>query len=496
MANLGSTPSLLLGFAVGGAASAAFDPALEIAKQQAWADAANRIVDAGTLARLVAEGGVDLGSAQPYAHRNGYNNNQLDALIYLAQTVPGGAEALHLWRLGEISDADFTHTLVKGGLDQRYVQPILNSKLKEQLGLGDIAYAVVRGILPAPAYVPVPPPATGDNVPRYPQVQADPEALAARIGYDAQALEILVGRSGLSMAPVMAAQAHFRGIIGPNDYLMAIAEGDLRTEWAQPVLDASRQILTADQYMELALRGWTTLADAKANAAKHGMDDANAQLLYELRRRPLSVPTITKALARGGTFDTANAPLDDPYAASVHEANLGPEWYSLAEAMKYTYPSAFVLRQLLKDGAVSETEASDIFKYEGYPPALADKIAAAYAPTGGATADPHLTKAANSLYTTTHKSYVAREIDDATATAALEAAGVPGGSVPAVLELWQAERDLIRKQLTPAQVAKAIKTGAINPATGVAWTMQDGLTALLARGYDQADATTLLEESA
>jgi uncharacterized membrane protein YgcG len=48
------------------------------------------------------------------------------------------------------------------------------------------------------------------------------------------------------------------------------------------------------------------------------------------------------------------------------------------------------------------------------------------------------------------------------------------------------ERSLIRKQLTPAQVKKAYKDGL--------YTRQQAVDALLARGYDQADADTLLDE--
>jgi hypothetical protein len=213
MASLGSTPSLLLGFAVGGAASAAFDPALEIPKQQAWISAPHRVLDPAVLAALVAQGGVALGTAETLATHSGHSPANLDALVYLVQTVPGGSEAMHLWRLGHISDADFRHTLVKAGLDQRYIDPIINSKLFERVGLGDIAYGIVRGILPSPAYIPVPPPTGGTTVPRFPQLNIDPEGLAAQIGFSPEMLHLMVGRSGLSLAPGLAAQALFRKLI-------------------------------------------------------------------------------------------------------------------------------------------------------------------------------------------------------------------------------------------------------------------------------------------
>lgn len=494
MAGIGSTPALIVGTAVGGAAAAAFEPALEVPRQEAWNSAPNRILNADLLARLVAQGGVDLGSAQAEAKREGYDTDKLDALVYLAQTVPGIGEATALWRRGLISDGLYSHVLVKEGLDQRYVAGIIANKTAEPIGLGDIGYAVVRGIVPAPSYVPVPVPAQGDTVPRYPVVNVDPEELAAKLGYSPEMLQIIIGRSGLSMAPVMAAQARFRGIIGPNDYLIAIGEGDLRTEWAHAVLEASRQILTADQYMEGALRGWTDLATGKAGAAKHGMTDADAQLLYQIRRRPLAPSRITQALARGGTFNPSPDEIQDPYSASVHQADLGPEWYDLAEHLKYTYSVPFWWRSMASSGALSAAEAEDLLLRVGNPPDFAAKVTAHFVGQTGPVADPHVAKAQGQLWTTLHRSYVAGKTDDTAATTVLGTLGVAAGAIPSVLHLWQTEAALVRKPLTAAQIKKAYRSGTVNPDTGSPWTQDEALAELMALGMSHSDALTFLTE--
>ena len=115
---VGSSIGVLTGVAVGGAATVALEPAFEIPRQDAWSRNANRILDVGLLARLVAQGGVDLADAENEAKRDGFAPDKLDALVYLEQTVPGVGEALSLWRLGLITDALFSHVLVKAGLDQ------------------------------------------------------------------------------------------------------------------------------------------------------------------------------------------------------------------------------------------------------------------------------------------------------------------------------------------------------------------------------------------
>src|SRR5205807_958370 len=136
-------------------------------------------------------------------------------------------------------------------------------------------------------------------------------------------------------------------------------------------------------------------------------------------------------------------------------------------------PSAFVARALRRDGAITAARGATILENSGIPPDLATLVANFYSASGGTTADPHLTKAQNQLWTTTHRSYIAGEIENPTATTAIEAAGVSPASAPAVLTLWAHERSLVRKQLSPTQIRKALNEGLANPATGVAWTVAD-----------------------
>jgi hypothetical protein len=494
MAGIGSAPGIILGVGVGAATSAALAPAIEVPKQQAWAGAPNRILDVGTLARLVAQGGIDLSAAAAEAKREGYADDKLDALVYLEQTAPGSGEALALWRLGLVSDALFEHALTKAGLDPRFAAAIIERKTAEPLGLGDIAYGIVRGILPAPAWVPVAPPTTGDKVPRFPVVDIDPVRLAERVGFDEEALKIMVGRSGLSMAPGMAAQALFRDIIGPNDYLLAISEGDLRTEWADALKDVSRAIPTPGEAVEGYLRGWITQPEQYAQTARHGMSKADTDLLFKIKGRPANIHQITTGLARGGVYPSTYEDVPEPYRKSLQESDVRPEWASIEYANRFTYPSAFVMRALAEAGDLGDTAAvAQLLEEIGWKPSLAAKVAAKWAPAG-TTSDPHIGKARTQLWTATHSSYVKGEIGTADATAALTTAGVDPGSVTAVLAVWDAERSLIRKQLSVSQIQKAVKTGLVNPATGAVWTITDGEAAVRERGYDQADAHTIIAE--
>jgi hypothetical protein len=502
---IGSVPSLIVGVGAGAAASAAFEPALERPKQDAWLAAPNRLPDIGLIAALVAGGKVSKADGLNMAARLGFDQGPFESLTWLAQNRLDFPLMLRMWRrFGAFdSGADSTlgtlldETLAHEQLDWQY-QPWLRAlKHAEIVGLGDIAYGVVRGILPAPAWVPVAPPTTGDKVPRFPQVDIDPLVLANALGFDEDMLKLMVGRSGLSMAPGLAAQALFRNIIGDRDYLLAIAEGDLRTEWADSLREVSRAIPTPHDFVQLHLRGWDDAAAMHNGAARHGMTQADTDVLYKIGRRPLNVHAITTALARGGTYNPQPGEIQDPYDAAVHQADLGPEWYDLAKANKYSYPSAFVLRSLAQSGDLGGQQAVEQVLLEiGWKPSFAQQVSTAWTSgSAGTTAsDPHVSKAQTQVWTATHKAYVDSLISDATATASLGVAGVAAAAIPTVLAAWQAERDLIRASLSAAQIKKAWFEQIPDPALGRPWTEAEAVTRLEALGYTADDARILLAE--
>jgi hypothetical protein len=104
-----------------------------------------------------------------------------------------------------------------------------------------------------------------------------------------------------------------------------------------------------------------------------------------------------------------------------------------------------------------------------------------------------VTKARTQFWTTTHRSFVAGETDDAEARDNLNVLGLDQEARDSVMELWTFERDTTRKQLTPAQVKKAFAKGVVNAVTGQPWTEEEALEALLTRGYSLTDADTFLK---
>lgn len=487
----GSTVSYGAGFAFGHATSPVLAPAVEELRQQAWLVYQTRLPEAAGLAAGVAEGKVPDAQARDWAHRHGFGDAAFDALVAIATTAPDVGTAMQALRRGKLTPAQFATVLQRHGIDAQWNSAI--EALKDALlSPGELAASIHRGLVPDPGILLGEQPSGPRKVASYPVQPIDAIAEAASSGYDEKRLRVLVGLQGLPMGVIEAAQAFYRGIITHGDYIAAFNESNNRNEWAEAVLEYAQQIPTARDYIENALRGYRTFDEAALGAARHGMSKPDARLIFQNSGRPLNLHQITQALAWGGKYDPQPGDDPDPYMNSVLIGSVTPAYYGMQDKLKYNLPSAFYFRSLQEQDVLKEAAAETWYLRLGWPPELAKLVAQAYAKTGTTTADPHVAKAQTQLWTTTHASYKAREIGAGTATTALEKAGVTAAAVPTVLDIWNAERDLIRARLQASDVRKAYQKQDQNPATNAVWTRAEAVTELLSLGWSDADAEAYL----
>ena len=479
-------------FAFGLAVAPLLAPVLEEVRHAAWERHPSKLPDVGSLVEGVAQGQIDETTAKDWAKKEGFDTGPWDAMVEAASVGPPLEAAQEARRRGVLSPESL-HTVYKRHAIEEVWWPALDRLIPDVLDPGQLAAAIHRGLIPDPGLLKGEQPSPPFNVEAYPVYPIDAAQEAQASGFDMERLGVLVGLQGLPMGTHEAALAFFRGIITHGDYIRAFNESNSRNEWAEAVLEQARQIPTARDFFENALRGYHDLAWAQEQAKRHGMSEADALVIYQNQGRPMNVHQITTALSRGGTFNPEPGEITDPYLAAIVEGNLKPAYYDLALANRYTLPSPFAMRQLAQSGVWSEAKTAQRLKDLGWPPDDADEVAKAWAGGTAAKADTHLGKAQTQLWTTTHRSYIAGESDDATATAALAAAGVQPATVPQVLTIWQHERELVRKQLTPAQIKKAYNKAEINPATGAVWTRDEAMAELIQRGYNSNDAASLLD---
>lgn len=474
-----------LAFAAGFAAGRALEPAGVTIAQDAWHAAQVRRLNAEVAAQIAAEGFLDVATMAEEASYNGYEKSRFQSLYEITLTAPGLGELYRLWRRDEISDDDFAFGLRKAKFGARWDAPLRALKI-DRLDPAIIATAIQRGIMQAPFALPYSVDVPVGNVEPFPTSTLDTAKEAAASGIDLERLRVQTALVGLPMALDRAARARFRNILTDGDYLRAVLEGNARGEWAAAELEVAREILTSHDYTELQLRGFYGRDERIKNTAKHGMSEADSDLLFDVIGRAPSVHTIVVGIARGGKYPGSYANVPEPYRSAIQRSNIREEWCEIVYAARFGYPSPFVLKSLAIAGDLGNSEAVEKILLEiGWKPELAATVAPKWVPAGS-KGDPHVTKAQTQLWATIHKSYVAQESGPPEAESALTALGVAPEAHAEVLALWDHERRIVREALSPTQIKKAIG----QPGKDHAWALER----LQDRGWSTDDADTFLKE--
>jgi hypothetical protein len=488
----GRAGSEAAGIALGATAVPALLPAAQFIVNEAWKLHPDRPPDAYILAQGVAQGQVDPDSAREWAHEQGISDGAFAALVNTANVGPALGEAYRAWRRGELTPDQFVTATKRLGIEDQWV-PALMALKQEPLDPAQIATAVHRNIMRDSSLIVREPPTTAGKVPQVPESSLDPANEATWSGIDHERLRVLVGITGLPPGLVQMLQLLNRDEVTEDDVRRSVAQSNLRNEYMDVVLALRRHLLTPHEYEEAALRGIMGRDAADAGAALSGMEKQDAQLLFEIMGRPLSVHQITTGLARGGTFGGTYADIPEPFRDAVRRSNIRPEYAKLAYANRYTIPSYFVLRALMQSGALTEAEGADYFQQLGWPPTLADAAAAAFAGGTTSTTDPLIRSARTALVTALRRAFVLGDEDEAAARALLAAESVSAATIDTLIATWTRERSITRKELTPTQLKKALGEGITNPATGAPFTVDEVIAELVVRGYSSNDARVFIE---
>jgi hypothetical protein len=471
-----SLEGAIVGGGIGIAVSTAAEPVFEPGRQSVWRSNPYAILVPEVLALLVAQGLVPFDAAAGQAKGNGLDANKFRALVEAAKTAPGLGELDRMLRRDAITVEQLTHGFAKHQIEPQYWDALHELRF-ERLDPAVVALAIVRGIIADPGFLPVGPPSAVGKVPAFPTSPLVGLDEAKAHGWTKERLFVQTAISGRPMGPEAAAAAVFRDILERVDFDRAVAEGDIRNEWANAIFEASRQIPSVADYVQLHLRGHIDAAGMHAGAARHGMHADDADRIYLRSDGP------------------AGRPMDrEQFLLGIAESDIRPEWGPMLWDARYLYPSLFQLTRLVTSGAVPVATGAEWARKARYAPEVVTALTESWGGAQAPTRDPHVVKAENQLWTTLHTSYKNGEADAGDAESGLDLLGVPQVNHARILNLWNHERALVRKQLTPTQLKKAWKGSTVNPATGAPWTRDEALARLEAMGYSPADAETFLDE--
>ncbi len=447
----GRTVSEGAAFAAGVAVAPALEPVVQDVKNQAWTEHPSRPLDAGRAAELVAEGKMRTADAEHEAAMSGFDGDRLQLLIDLAFTGPGIAQALTLWRRGEIDTAGMNAALAKAQLLPEF-WPAIKALKDQRLDPSQIALGIVRSLLKDPGFLPVDLDTSGGAVPAYRVSTIDPITEAAAGGIDPERLRVMVGEIGLPMSLQSAAAAVFRGIIQEADFNRAVLEGDTRPEWAAAILEQARAIPSVSDYVNARIRGWITDAEMYAGTALHGMSEADTHLLYLRTGRPAAPGQMATAAARG-IAGPDGTPMDRAqFLKGIAESDIRPEWGPMLWEARYLYPPLFQLTRLVQAGAITAEQASDWATKDRYPPDVVKALTDYWNQPASATSKAETVSDALALYE-------AGKVDHAATLATIEGLGYPAGEAQAKIDAYDAKRVTSEKTRVITAAHKAFIDG-------------------------------------
>lgn len=500
--------SFFAGGAVARASSDAVSPVLEPVRQHAWQRNQLRVLDPNTAAQLIASGGWKLADAEDEAGRNGVNANRLAALVYLAQTVPGIAEALTLYRREQIDKGQLEHAYAKAKIDRQYWDAI-TATAAVLLSPDQIANAIQQGhlandgVLPSIGGATVVPagykqPSAPDGQPPtdvpLTQIPLDGVKQAEHQGTSFEQLQVIANLAGLPPGPEALLTMWNRNLLTEEAVDAGVREGHMKTKWLEAFKRLRWAVLSPQDAASARLRTWITAAESYEIGAQHGYTKEQMDLLFLNRGRPASPTQMWRAWARKAIGPRGEPTSYEDHAKAIAISDIRPEYAELLWEIRFNYPSLFQLGRLAQSTSIPTDTLATWAEYNLYAPEVVAALRESWNAERGGTTDPDVKKAKTHLWTATHSSYIAEKATDADVRARLTLLKIPPASQDAIVELWNSQRSLIRAELTPKQIVTAYAGKVINPATGVAWTYDEAKAALLARGYDVDDAETLLAE--
>ncbi len=431
----GRTASEGAAFAAGIAVAPVLGPVVREIENEANAKYESHPLSAGDAAGIVAEDveAYDFGKTE--ASYNGINETRFKALLGEVLNAPGIGELFEAYRRGFITDDMFTHGLRKAKLETMWDEPL--KKLKTQLlDLAPIGDGIQRGLVAAPFPLPYSPPGAGGKIPSFPTSNIDAKAHAEGLGYTVDDLFLVTALAGNPPGPEALYHAQFRDAINDVDVARGLAEGRSRQEWGPAFEAVARAIPSPANFVEGRIRNWIKDADMFAGAARHGMTEADTELLFLIHGRPLTHNQVFIGILRGGVYDGPTDMIDPHFLKSLQESDMRPEWYNLAWHARFHFPPFFQTINALNKGWIDGPTATQWLLFQAYDPDAVKAIVDRVAGSKATPKDSRVASAQTKLITGIEKAFVGGVLDSAGATTQLKDAGLAAATITGMIGHW------------------------------------------------------------
>lgn len=456
------------------------------------------LLDPPTAAQLAARGIVKLEDAAKEAAGSGYNAWRFERMMEGAEVYPDFGAAIELLRRKKINAGEFRYWMRRNGIPEDVAGQLL--ELAEQpIDPADLALQVLKGI----------------------RTEREVITEAADFGVNEERLKRLILMTGEPPGPEQLGEAYRRNLIDEQRFTHGIRQSRIRDEWVDVLLKLRYQPASPADAIRGLVQKHLDEQKAKEIAQEGGLRPEDFQWLYETagnppgmmqmidlwRRGKTTRERVAQAIREGRTKDkyvdellnlrrmlpqtrqvisivTHGGMTEQEGARLLHEHGLDP---TVVKGMIHAATSSQAVREktlaraeiqeLYYDHAIDEAEALKHLHTLGYTPATAKLVLS--------MVDLRRERALQQAAMSPIKSgYIARQIDEAQASAALDKLGINHKQRDFALRMWTVDREAHTKLLSEAQIVKANKEGLLSDDAA-----EKRLQAL---GYHHEDARLLL----
>lgn len=478
---LGSAVSNAAGYGVGGAILPTLEPYTQDLANQTWNLHPAKPLPAGLAAEAALRGYWPEERGEQEARYTGHDSERFEQYFRLAGQTPPLETLLALRRRDLINDGQLEQGIAQAGYLPEWRARIA-SMLYVLPSVTDLIRMAVREVF-------------------------DPGQRAA-LDLDAEYPDELTERGraiGLSPATTrnywaahwelpsytQATQMLFRGAISQDLFGRLLRALDYAPTWRGPLEEIARVIPSISDMTRLVVREVYDSAKRSAlgldaeyppefsrQVAKHGMREEDARDLWAGHWRPVSALQGYRMLHRG-LIDEGD--LDD----ILKQLDYTPRNRPLLAALSHLVPGRIDLKRMLRHEILSPAEVEAGYRRLGYDDTDARRMReiAVAELEASETGSPWASKARSSLFTLTHREYLDGSINEAQATSYLQRVGALAAERPIIIGLWNDEREIRRRELTPAEIRKARNEGVYDETRALAELIERGMTDEDARTY-------------
>lgn len=481
---LGSAVSNSAGYAIGGALLPTLEPLTQDIANTAWHNHDVKPLAATAAAEASVRGFMDDSLAQTEASYTGFNDDRFDTLKLLHGQTPPIETLAALRRRDLITAADFAEGIAQLGYLPQW-RSVLRNLTAVLPSVTDMVRFAVREVYD---------PASRSAL------DLDAELPGAFV-QDAQNLGLSADRAGQYWAAhwelpsyEQGAQMLFRTNLGAAGFSGLLKALDYAPTWRDKLEEIARPIPPLSDMIRFAVRDVYTPATVNTfgldedfpavfaeQAALHGMEPPYPQQYWMAHWRLPSAQQGYRMLWRDELnpqqLDVLLKALDYPPFFRQKLANIA-----------HLVPGRIDLKRMLKHDILNRQQVKAGYVRLGYTDSDAERLTqiAESELTSGTTTAPWLNRARSRLFTVTHNEYLDGSIDAGRAVALMAEIGVPQNQRQPILNLWNAEGEIDRLELTPAQIKRAFRVGKYDLTQATAELAERGMTAEDANVYLEA----------